>query len=286
MPTMFCILVQADLAPNRQNRSSNRGTAMVAIEVAHTVSGKGPPLYMIHGIGSRRTTWDGIVPDLEEHFTCVRYDLRGHGGSPAPPVPYSLRDLVEDLEALRQRLGHDRIHLIGHSLGGQVGPAYARAHPSRTATVSLLSTAAGRNDEDSSRLQGVIARMRNEGVGPVLDTLLDRWYTDEFITTRPDAIQNRIEQVLGTPEEVFLSVFDIYAGTEMGTWLNELTCPCLVMTGEFDGACNPRLNRFIADEIQNSELVILDGLKHSILVEAPDRVLGPVRDFLIGHYAT
>ena len=93
---------------------------MAAIEVAYTVSGQGPPLYMVHGIGSRRVTWDGLLPGLEEHFTCVRYDLRGHGGSPVPPVPYSLDDLVEDLEALRIRLGHDRIHVIGHSLGGQI----------------------------------------------------------------------------------------------------------------------------------------------------------------------
>ena len=115
----------------------------------------------------------------------------------------------------------------------------------------------------------------------MLGTLLDRWYTDDFIEAQPDAIRNRIEQVLGTPEEVFLSVFDVYAGAEMAPWLHEISCPCLVMTGEFDGGCNPRLNRFIAGELPDAELVILDDLKHSILVEAPDRVLGPVRDFLI-----
>ena len=102
---------------------------MSAVDVSYTISGEGPPLYMVHGIGSRRVTWDGLLPGLEEHFTCVRYDLRGHGQSPVPPVPYSLDDLVDDLEALRLRLGHGRIHIIGHSLGGQIGPAYARAHP-------------------------------------------------------------------------------------------------------------------------------------------------------------
>ncbi len=173
---------------------------MTAIDVSYTVSGEGPPLYMVHGIGSRRVTWDGLLPGLEEHFTCVRYDLRGHGESPVPDVPYSLDDLVDDLEALRVRLAHDRIHVIGHSLGGQIGPAYARAHPEHTASVVLLSTAAGRTADDSARVNGVVARMRVDGVEPVLGTLLDRWYTDDFIEARPDAIRNRIEQVLGTPE--------------------------------------------------------------------------------------
>ena len=198
-------------------------------------------------------------------------------------MPYTLDDLVDDLEALRQQLGHDRIHVIGHSLGGQIGPAYALAHPDNTASVILLSTAAGRTEDDSARVQGVVAKMRAEGVEPVLGALLDRWYSDEFIAARPDAIEHRIQQVLGTPEDVFLSVFDVYAGAEMAPWLHEVACPCLVMTGEFDGGCNPRLNRFIADELPDAELVILENLKHSILIEAPDRVLGPVKNFLLHH---
>ena len=147
----------------------------------------------------------------------------------------------------------------------------------------LLSTAAGRTEDDSAKVKGVVARMRAEGVEPVLATLLNRWYTDGFIEARPDAIQDRIQQVLGTPEDVFLSVFDVYAGAEMAPWLHEVACPCLVMTGEFDGGCNPRLNRFIADELPDAELVILQDLKHSILIEAPERVLGPVREFLLRH---
>ncbi|MDP6759612.1 MAG: alpha/beta fold hydrolase [Acidimicrobiales bacterium] len=256
---------------------------MPAVEVAHTVTGEGPPLYLVHGIGSRRTTWDALLPALSEHFTCVAYDLRGHGDSPVPPVPYSLDELVDDLEALRVRLGHERIHVMGHSLGGQIGPAYARAHPARTSSVVLLSTAAGRTVGDSAGVKGVVAAMRDQGVEAVLTTLVDRWYTDGFIAAHPEVIEHRIEQVLGTPEDVFLSVFDVYASTEMLAWLPQVGCPCLVLTGEFDGACNPRLNAVIDDALPESELVVLPALKHSVLVEGPERVLPPVLDFLLRH---
>ena len=256
---------------------------MSAIDVSYTIQGEGPPLYMVHGIGSRRATWAGLVPALAGDFTCVSYDLRGHGESPMPPTPYSLDDLVEDLEALRSRLGHQRIHVIGHSLGGMIGPAYARAYPGRVGTVTLLSTAAGRTEEDGAKVRGVVAAMEAEGIEAKLATLVERWYTDAFIEARPDAIETRKRQVLDTPEHVFLSVFHIYAETEMAPWLHEVACPCLVLTGELDGGCNPRLNRFIADTLPDSELVILDGLKHSILIEAPERVAPPVRDFLLRH---
>ena len=69
----------------------------------------------------------------------------------------------------------------------------------------------------------------------------------------------------------------------MGPWLGEIACPCLVLTGELDGACGPRHNRFMADALPDAELVILDGLKHAILIEAPERVAPHVRDFLLRH---
>ena len=95
--------------------------------------------------------------------------------------------------------------------------------------------------------------------------------------------ETRKRQVLDTPEHIFLSVFQIYAETEMAPWLHEVICPCLVFTGKLDGGCNPRLNRLMADTLPDAELVILDELKDSILIEAPERVAPPVRDFLLWH---
>ena len=253
---------------------------MSSVQVASAVRGSGLPLYLVHGIGSRKEQWNPLIDALEGEFTCVSHDLRGHGESPVPDPPYCLDELVEDLEALRSRLGHERIHVVGHSLGGMIGPAYARAHPERVRSLGLLSTAAGRSDEDRAKLAGVLHALRSNGIEDTLSTLVDRWFTEAFCAARPDAVRRRLQQVLDTPERVFLSVFDIYAGTEMGPWLHEIACPCLVLTGEFDGGCNPRLNRFIAGELPRSELVILDGLKHNILDEAPERVLGPLRAFL------
>jgi len=238
---------------------------------------------MVHGIGARKSTWDAIVAGLEDSFTCVVYDLRGHGDSPIPKTPYTLDQLVEDLETLRKNLGHEKIHVIGHSLGGMIGPAYARAYPDHILSVGLLSTAAGRTDEDHSKLNAVGNAMEEKGIIPVLSTFVERWYTDDFIKSHPDKIQARLKQVEDTPSDVFLSVFWIYAETEMAPWLNEISCPCLVLTGELDGGCNPRLNRFIDSQLKNSQLVILDNLKHSILIEAPEQVIDPLRKFLLAY---
>ena len=188
---------------------------MSAVEVSYSVAGSGPPLYMVHGIGSCKEGWLELVAHLEDAFTCVIYDLRGHGQSPVPAPPYTLDELVADLEALRAKLGHEKIHVIGHSLGGMIGPAYARAHPEHTLSVGLLSTAAGRSEQDKAKLAKVGEELEANGLLELLPTLVARWFTDDFLTSNPDAVEWRLKQVKSTPEEVFKSVFNIYATTEM-----------------------------------------------------------------------
>ena len=256
---------------------------MPAIRSAFSVEGEGPPLFLIHGIGASRHSWDGLVAHLKPHFRTIAYDLRGHGKSLAPEPPYTLDDLVDDLEALRAELGVEKAHFVGHSLGGMIGPAYARRYPARVLSLGLLSTAAFRTPEDSARVKGVVAAMRAKGIPPVLEALKDRWFTPEFAATKPDIISRRMQQVIDCDPEVFLSVFDIYAETEMATWIAEVKAPSLVLTGEHDGGCPPRLNELISKALPHSELVILTGLRHAILLEAPEKVAGPMLAFLARH---
>lgn len=250
------------------------------IRSAFSVEGEGPPLFLIHGIGASRYSWDGLVRHLKAEFRCIAYDLRGHGKSPMPPPPYSLDDLVEDLEALRAELGIEQAHFAGHSLGGMIGPAYARRYPERVLSLGLYSTAAFRTGEDSAKVKGVVAAMRAKGIPPVLETLKERWFTPEFAASRPEVIERRMQQVIATDKDVFFTVFDIYAETEMAPWLHEIKPPCLVLTGENDGGCNPRLNSKIAAALPDAELAILPILRHAILLEAADRVAPPVLSFL------
>lgn len=253
-----------------------------SIECPHWESGQGEPLVLIHGIGASHIAWTGVVNALQAHYRCISYDLRGHGDAPMPIVPFALDDLVEDLERVRERLNLPRIHIAGHSLGGMIGPAYARRYPDRVETLSLLSTAAGRTPDDSKKVIGVVERMEREGIGNVLETLVDRWYTDRFAKANPDVVRARLDQVLSTDPAVFLNVFRIYAETEMAPWLHEVSARSLVLTGELDGGCNPRLNAFIDSQLPNSKLVILDGVKHAILAEAHDRVAAEVHRFISG----
>lgn len=253
----------------------------MAVDCACSVVGQGEPLFLIHGIGARRATFAMLVDGLKDRFTCISYDLRGHGESPLPSGRFGLDDLVDDLEALRAKLGVDRAHFAGHSLGGMIGPRYALRYPERVRSLGLWSTAAFRTEDDSAKVRGVVTAMREKGIGQVLDTLTARWFTDGFAEAHPEVIDRRKKQVMDTPPDVFLNVFDIYAETEMAPWLHEVTAPAQIITGENDGGCNPRLNRLIQAALPGSELVILPVLKHAIFIEATDQVAPHVRRFLL-----
>jgi pimeloyl-ACP methyl ester carboxylesterase len=161
-----------------------------------------------------------------------------------------------------------------------IGPAYARAFPDRVLSLGLLSTAAFRTEDDSAKVLGVVRAMEEKGIPNILPTLTDRWFTDDFIVKHGDVVERRLAQVIGTDADVFLNVFRIYATVEMSPWLHEVMAPSLVLTGENDGGCNPRLNRQIEAALPDAELVILPGYKHSLLLEAGEIVAEHIKRFI------
>jgi 3-oxoadipate enol-lactonase len=251
-----------------------------AIDCAYSVAGEGPPLFLIHGIGAARNTWAKLLPLLTLHYTVVTYDLRGHGLSPLPNGEFSLDELVADIEAIRIKTGFEAVHVAGHSLGGMIGPAYAFAFPRRVLSLGLLSTAAFRTEEDSQKVLAVVKAMEERGISNVLETLTERWFTDGFIQKHRDVVQRRLKQVISTDPDVFLNVFRIYATTEMAPWLHKVTAPSLVLTGENDSGCNPRLNKLIAAALPISQLQILTDYKHALLLEAGEEVAKHLHRFI------
>ena len=251
-----------------------------AIDCDFTVQGSGPALFLTHGIGAAKNAWRFMISELSKHFTVVTYDLRGHGKSPVTNKNFTLEDLVLDLEKIREKTNIEKGHFMGHSLGGMIAPAYAKKFPNRVLSVGLLSTVAGRSEEDRNNVLKIISEMESSGIERTLQKLTTRWFTDKFISENPDLVKNRLKQVVDTDPQVFLNVFKIYANTEMISWLKNLSSPCLLMTGENDVGCSPEHNKKMANELKNSKLVVLPKYKHSFLIEAPAEVSKNIIQFI------
>ena len=245
----------------------------------YKVSGKGTPLFLIHGIGSNKDAWKELMIDLSNFFTVITYDLRGHGNSYVSKSDFKINDLIQDLENLRNHLKIKHGYFAGHSLGGMIAPIYSLKFPKRVLKIGMLSTVAGRTIEDKKKINNVINQMEKNGIKNSLEKLTNRWFTDRFIKNKNYLVKKRLLQVLNTDPKVFLNVFKIYANTEMFSLLKKINHQTILITGENDLGCSPKHNIKMAKQIKDSQLVILPKLKHSILIESPEKVSKLMIDF-------
>lgn len=108
----------------------------------YTRSGQGVPVVLVHGLGSARTIWKLITPELSRNHDVIAVDLPGHGTSAFPPdTAMSPRDLADHVRETLDALGLDRVHLVGNSLGGWTVLEFAAAFPARTLSVVALAPA-------------------------------------------------------------------------------------------------------------------------------------------------
>jgi pimeloyl-ACP methyl ester carboxylesterase len=128
-----------------------RGFAEVnGARLHYELQGDGFPVVLLHGGALDSRMWDGQVGPLSQHFTTLRYDQRGFGQTELPAGQPSAPH--EDLRALLDTLSMDRVHLVGHSLGGRVALAFALAFPERLSCLVLVAP-----EDPSTRLEQVRA---------------------------------------------------------------------------------------------------------------------------------
>jgi pimeloyl-ACP methyl ester carboxylesterase len=247
-------------------------------------SGAGEPAVFIHGVGSDHESWNGVIGALGQRYRCLRYDLRGHGSSPKMPGPYKLIDFVVDLEnILHLRSWPKRFHLVGFSLGGLVAQAYTLAHQDRVATLTIISSVAGRSTAEQAKVDERAAQLAKGGASVHLETAVGRWFSDSFRESHPEIVEKRMARSLENDPACYAAAYQVLAATDLIHELDRIRCPSLVATGAEDQGSTPRMARAMAEKMHNSELHILEGLRHSVLLEAPGQVGVLVGTFFAAH---
>lgn len=118
----------------------------------HIERGQGPSAIFLHGIGGDGTSWLPELEALAGHWRAVAWDMPGYGGSPTLPE-MNFPALAGALKDLLGRLGIERAHLVGHSIGGMVALEFAVRFPESVESLVLYATspAFGKADGDWQR---------------------------------------------------------------------------------------------------------------------------------------
>jgi pimeloyl-ACP methyl ester carboxylesterase len=109
----------------------------------YVTGGSGPPMILIHGFPQNWAEWRFVMPELAKHFTVYAVDMKGSGGSDkvfgkAPGEGYDKKTLAKELAGLMSALGHKKVHVVGHDIGGMVAYAWAATMPATVDRVAIM----------------------------------------------------------------------------------------------------------------------------------------------------
>ncbi len=204
----------------------------------HRLEGGGARTLVLSGsLGTTLELWDGNVGALSSQYRLLRYDHRGHGGSPVPPGPYTVEDLAEDVLELLDELGLERVSFCGLSLGGAVGMALAIRAPERLERLILCCTSA-RFGEPETWVERA-RTVRAAGLEAIVDTVFERWFTPAFRATRPEVVERFREQFVATPREGYAGCCDALARWDARANLGSIAVPTLAIAAADDPATPP-----------------------------------------------
>jgi len=233
---------------------------------AYVEAGSGAPLVLIHGVGLNKHVWQPQWQDFSESFHVIAYDTLGHGNSPMPAESVRLDDYFDQLLDLLDSLNLQRIMLCGHSMGALISLGFALKHPDRVSAIVPLMAAFNRSEEHQKRSRRVADMLAGDDAESLLEGTLKRWFTDEDYAVDPR--RAKIEMVknwlLAADRTGYSRAYRMFAenGETYVGKLDGISVPALVITAEFDPNSTPAMSKQIADEIPQSELVIMPGERH------------------------
>ncbi|MGQ0485434.1 MAG: alpha/beta fold hydrolase [Hyphomicrobiales bacterium] len=261
-----------------------RGEIRLPDGTSALVAGEGPALVLLHGVGLDRRIWAAQVHALARRHMVVTYDLLGHGKSPPVMGEACLDDWVMQLERLARALRIERFSLVGFSFGGMIAQGFALRHPRRLERLVLMSTVHDRSAEERAGVAARLKLAREATPAAIIPAALERWFSPAFAAGQPEIVQEYSELLRSNDPASFLAAYGCFANAdcELAGRLGAISCPTLVMTGEFDTGSTPQMARKMAKAIANAKLSILALGRHMMPVEMADEVNAILLGFLDG----
>lgn len=235
--------------------------------------GSGEPLMLFHGFGANKDNFTRIARFLVPHYRVILPDHVGFGESSHPQdADYSPPAQAERLHALAAALGLSRVHLGGSSMGGHIAMSYAAAYPGDVASLWLLDPGGVWSAPPSELASSMIAGGRNPLMARTPEDFVKVY---EFAMSDPpwipramlDAIAQERIRNFGLEEKIFEQI----RADRLEERIRGLKTPSLIVWGREDRAIHVDTAGVLHGLLPNSEVVILEGIGHLPMLEAPQR---------------
>jgi pimeloyl-ACP methyl ester carboxylesterase len=246
------------------------------IQIAYTRKGTGVPLVLVHGYPLDHTIWNEIIPALENDFDIIAPDLRGFGNSDVIEGQYKIPDLAADIAGLLDQLGIEKASIVGHSMGGYISLAFARAYPERVLGLGLVASQAPADPPE--RKQGryaAAAEIMKSGVEPVAESM-------PAILTPDERVQAFVHRLIAKQQPAGLAgALKAMAERDNSTSiLSDFSFPVVIVHGEADELIPIQRAQEIKAAIPQATLIELSGVGHMPMMENPGATATALKNLL------
>lgn len=238
-----------------------------------------PVLMFSNSLGTDLSMWDAVVPLLLPYFRILRYDTRGLGQSEVTHEPYTLTQLGQDVIDLLDKLGIEKVHFCGLSMGGQIGQWLGIHHGDRLHKLVLCNTAAqiGTNQAWNERIQLI----KKEGLEAIWAGSQKVWLRDAFIEENP-TLMNQLEGMFLQNKALgYAHCCAAIRDADFRSDLGKVSTSTLVITGDKDPVTTVADAEWMVERIPHAQLAIL-AAKHIPSIEQAEAFAETIIDFLVG----
>ncbi len=238
-----------------------------------------------HSLASDGGMWAEQVPGLlAASYRVLRLDMRGHGGSDAVAGPYTMAQMADDVAAVLDFHGIDKVQFIGLSIGGMIGQAFAIAHGHRLIS-ALWSDTMPQTPPNAQAAWGprIEAVKKANSCAPLADPTMERWFTDAFKPKNPGRWKQIHATIAATPAAGYLGCAAAILDFDFTPKLPSLKVPALVICGAMDEGTPPAGNRKIAELVPGARYEEIPNARHFPNVEQADTFNKLMMDWLGKH---
>jgi len=239
------------------------------------------PVLLVHGFPLSSEIWQKLIPLLKTDYRIIAPDLRGHGLTDAPMIEYSLEQMADDLFNLLNKLKIEKVHFVGHSMGGYIALAFLEKYPEKLLSITMLhSTTYADTEEGLKGREQTIKTIENEGLAKYAENMANKLFAQDFALANPEEVAE-IAKIINTTSlrAVIQTIKAIMKRPCRTNRLAEANIPVLFLMGAEDSLIPSARILPLQEMLPKANFRIMAKVGHMGMIEEPVEVARILREF-------